>query len=120
MRVVDIAIGLSAALAALTYLGTTPDPFGREDGRIKSAVAAALRDPSSAEFRNLRTGSRASCGEVNGKNSLGAYAGFKPFVYVGGVVQFQPESPVGGTIKEQTAYYQAQAAFSEAQAECYR
>ena len=44
-----------------------------------------MLDPGAAQFRKLRkiktTGSAQVCGEVNGKNSYGAYTGFKPFIY---------------------------------------
>lgn len=54
-------------------------------------VASELRDPSSAQFRNVRVvdqvdGSQAVCGEVNAKNAYGGYVGFEPFVHVLGVV----------------------------------
>lgn len=50
----------------------------------KKAVARSLKDPGSAQFRNVRVvpygeGS-VICGEVNGKNSYGGYVGFKSFV----------------------------------------
>lgn len=44
--------------------------LGRE--RVKSL----LKDPSSAEFRN----EVAFCGEVNSKNSFGAYTGFQKYI----------------------------------------
>lgn len=46
-----------------------------------SEVASLLIDPSSAQFRNVREGNAALCGEINGKNSWGAYAGFTPFYW---------------------------------------
>lgn len=47
----------------------------------KEAVAAVLIDPSSAQFRNVEIGHEgAVCGEVNGKNRMGAYVGFTRFV----------------------------------------
>lgn len=59
----------------------------------KEDVAQSLKDPSSAQFRNMRfvankddVGSTSSgyvCGELNGKNSFGAYVGFERiYVYV--------------------------------------
>lgn len=39
-------------------------------------VGGVLKDPGSAEFRNQR----GLCGEVNSKNSLGGYVGFKRFI----------------------------------------
>lgn len=60
------------------------------DGRIDSAKALAadsMKDPAAAQFRNVRrstTDAEDVCGEVNGKNSYGAYTGFKRFVVAGG------------------------------------
>lgn len=56
----------------------------------KYAVKAKLRDEDSTEFRNIFTkflvykGKKVvvSCGEVNAKNTLGAYAGFEGYVYI--------------------------------------
>jgi hypothetical protein len=49
----------------------------------KQAVADTLKDPSSAQFKNVIVfdggKQRAVCGEVNGKNSYGGYVGFKKF-----------------------------------------
>lgn len=50
----------------------------------KTTLTENFKDPGSAQFRNLRvvkfqTG-KLVCGEVNAKNSYGAYVGFKPFV----------------------------------------
>lgn len=39
-------------------------------------VSSHLKDPSSAQFRNQI----GFCGEVNSKNSFGAYTGFKRFI----------------------------------------
>lgn len=58
-----------------------------EEAAVKKAtasVANSLKDPSSAQFRNVRIasykGGSVVCGEVNGKNSYGGYVGFRPFV----------------------------------------
>lgn len=55
----------------------------------KSEVAANLKDPASAQFRNVKVAKMIDadqgsvfaivCGEINGKNGFGAYAGFHPF-----------------------------------------
>lgn len=49
----------------------------------RAAVSRDLLDPASAQFRDLyvtQTGdARALCGEINAKNSYGAYTGFRPF-----------------------------------------
>lgn len=55
----------------------------------KQSAADQLLDPKSAQFRNVRLIPDAKrsdaaglgvCGEINGKNAYGAYAGFKRFV----------------------------------------
>ncbi|HAD84247.1 MAG TPA: hypothetical protein DCG71_05325 [Brevundimonas sp.] len=60
----------------------------------QAAVAAKLRDPSSAQFRNVRhrvaeTGADIVCGEVNGKNGFGGYAGFQRFIYDAGTTTLE-------------------------------
>lgn len=50
----------------------------------KQTVANSLKDPSSAQFRDVHLVSyldgNVICGEVNGKNSYGGYVGFSSFV----------------------------------------
>lgn len=51
--------------------------------RGKDMAAARLRDPDSAQFRSVRFSDRRGptvCGEINGRNAFGAYAGFQRFV----------------------------------------
>lgn len=61
-----------------------------EDPAIAGArvrVAESMFDAQSARFRDLARASDGSgtvCGWVNGKNRLGAYAGYAPFVVIGG------------------------------------
>ncbi|MEY0338967.1 hypothetical protein AB7V82_20600 [Providencia stuartii] len=44
----------------------------------------SLKDPSSADIRNSRLGkSGVTCGEVNAKNSFGAFTGYKNFIQIG-------------------------------------
>lgn len=52
--------------------------------KAQRLAAAQLIDPGSAQFRNVQTisgpaGERV-CGEINGKNRMGAYAGFTRFI----------------------------------------
>lgn len=47
----------------------------------QEAVARDLRDPASAQFRDVKVYPKYVCGEVNGKNGVGAYAGFTRFWY---------------------------------------
>jgi hypothetical protein len=63
--------------------------------KAESAVADKLKDPESAQFRNVEP-----CpdnpiwytGEVNGKNSFGAYAGFERFYSLGPVAYLESET----------------------------
>lgn len=59
---------------------------------IKDAVASKLRDPSSVQIRNVRIvegpEGRFYCGEVNGKNAYGGYAGFVDFNTLAGLRAF--------------------------------
>ncbi|MDD5384558.1 MAG: hypothetical protein PHG89_06730 [Gallionella sp.] len=59
--------------------------------QLKQQVTQDLKDPSSSQFRNVRyraippekgetTITHFLCGEINSKNSYGAYVGFKDFV----------------------------------------
>lgn len=52
--------------------------------QAQQATKARLKDPDSAEFRNIyvsvSNGERIVCGEVNSKNSFGGYSGFQSFV----------------------------------------
>ncbi len=47
--------------------------------KMKKATTWNLRDPSSAQFRNLKMLGVTLCGELNRKNLFGAYVGFERF-----------------------------------------
>jgi hypothetical protein len=47
--------------------------------RAKDRAAQLLIDPSSAQFHNVQAREKAVCGEINGKNRMGAYVGFSRF-----------------------------------------
>lgn len=50
---------------------------------IRKSVSAALIDPTTPIFRDIAAADAERvviCGEVNGKNRLGAYAGFRRFL----------------------------------------
>ena len=72
----------SVALACISLLVGCDSGFVRD---AKVRVAAKLRDPESAQFREVReikkseTREAAICGEVNAKNGYGGYVGFKKF-----------------------------------------
>lgn len=52
--------------------------------QVRNEVRQSLVDPWSARFRDVEIFDRerlSACGEVNGKNRLGAYVGFRPFLF---------------------------------------
>jgi hypothetical protein len=68
--------------------------------RGKDQIKARLRDPDSANFRNVRFysggGVPVTCGEVNSKNGFGGYTGFERFISAGSqlaVVESDMTSP---------------------------
>lgn len=53
--------------------------------KAKKTVAASLKDSGSAQFRDVffsetEKGGSVVCGQINSKNSLGAYTGFQRFI----------------------------------------
>lgn len=47
---------------------------------VESELTKDFKDPFSVKYRNLKVSNRGLyCGEINGKNSYGAYSGFKKF-----------------------------------------
>lgn len=77
------------------------DPFQQAlfVGKGKAAVKEKLKDPDSANFRNTffhmsGKGLPFACGEVNSKNSFGAYGGYQKFISMGAaeLTYFQEET----------------------------
>lgn len=77
--------GLVAACVPTTPVPVQPVQLTRSQTEtVKSQVVYDFKDPATAQFRNIQAfrvqnGDIAVCGEVNGKNSFGAYIGYKPF-----------------------------------------
>jgi hypothetical protein len=83
------AITLGGLLAFSFVFGAIVGPDGAGGTNLtwqaQQRVRDGLRDPGSAQFRNLRVVGqtpyeRAVCGEVNAKNAFGAMTGFQGFV----------------------------------------
>lgn len=77
--------------AALTGCGEKKPKELSIDKKISQAAEEAiklkLKDPESAQFRNVyvkkiptENNVHVMCGELNAKNSMGGYVGFKPFL----------------------------------------
>jgi hypothetical protein len=112
-------LGLMAASAVLTFLALDSGMFDPSYDHIKAQVAAELRDPSSAQFRNIREGTEVACGEVNAKNAFGAYTGFRKFTYRGGITLLEPEQSPGFNTQQLTQFYEDQARFARNQIKCH-
>lgn len=98
------------ALAALLASACDKLPVGPV-ADAKAIAAAGLRDPGSAQFRNLRSVTNANgtavCGEINGKNAFGAYVGFQDFVVVGATAWVQTGADASSSISELEAETEA-------------
>lgn len=96
-KIVAIAVGLIVlALGGLLLNKYLADKNEKEQKaalliQLKKQVTQDLKDPTSAQFRNVRYRVAAPdkaeakfthflCGEINSKNSYGAFVGFKSFV----------------------------------------
>lgn len=60
----------------------------QQQTQSRLALQGYLKDPTSAEIRNHK----GNCGQVNGKNSLGAYTGFKRFIATPAIVVIEGEN----------------------------
>lgn len=103
----------------MTEVATQSAPTTKADASLsQQAIAHDLKDPASAQFRSLRTyalanGERITCGEVNGKNSFGAYVGFQPFYvrhFKGQVLSKDAGSPATGYVSASITQACAEAA----------
>ena len=94
MRIVVIAVA-GLLVGSCQWI---PGQSAHEVKLAEERVAAVLRDPSSAQFRNARvvrqkSGESAVCGEVNAKNGFGGYTGFTGFVVFGDLVTLENPNP---------------------------
>ncbi len=80
---ITAALILAAAAAAAT--ATAQEPYSEEIAAVKALIERQLKDPASAQYRDVRafdqTGTVMVCGDVNAKNSYGGYTGFEGFVF---------------------------------------
>tara|TARA_B100001123_G_C15074061_1_gene932821 strand:+ start:150 stop:518 length:369 start_codon:yes stop_codon:yes gene_type:complete len=68
----------------------------RPDEEMRAAVSSHFKDPESAKFRIIKKTRQIICGEVNAKNSYGAYEGYKRFVYIPSskTVSYEPDNTI--------------------------
>jgi hypothetical protein len=102
MRRFHLAVAIATGFVLASPVGAqssafTPAQRAEGEAQIQTAakyLAATLRDPSSATFRNVfiqkrvtKTGEHVTvCGEINGRNGFGGFTGFQAFIFTGGTV----------------------------------
>jgi hypothetical protein len=103
MRVALLIVALFGAGCSQLPMGQVAD--------AKKVAANALRDPSSAQFRNVKAVTNdlgaAVCGEINGKNAFGGYAGFQDFVVVGQRAWVQTGADASSSVEDLEAETEA-------------
>lgn len=77
-KVVGLVVAGVAAGAAVVGFAKWDDWV--EKPRLRAGIVSTLKDPGSATFRQERLKGSVICGEVNARNSLGGYVGFKRYV----------------------------------------
>ena len=65
---------------------------------IKAEVAAKMKEPESARFSKLKLRLAELCGEVNFKNSFGAYIGAQQFIGVTGSINLRSQAEIADTL----------------------
>jgi hypothetical protein len=75
-------IGLAALLGLGGFTYVSYDEWFKYPA-LRGYVSSQMKDPASSKFRGERISSSGwLCGEMNAKNSYGAYIGFKRFISV--------------------------------------
>lgn len=79
MRLFLVFCGILAATGSAEGYSIKDGSGGDINAGILSTLADMFSDPDAVQFRRLRVGNDALCGEINAKNAFGAYVGFQPF-----------------------------------------
>lgn len=77
-----VVVGFAMACALISGCDAVND-----FSEAKEAASRNLKDPAATQFRDVQScpsDSNVTMGELNAKNSFGAYTGFKPFFYADG------------------------------------
>jgi hypothetical protein len=80
LRSADILLVASAGSLVCASCDGLPGTGSYREEKAKRSVSEQLLDPTSAQFRNVQSRGDSVCGEVNAKNKIGAYVGFRRFV----------------------------------------
>lgn len=94
---VVVGVGVSLSRPDVDAAAPAPEPLKYPRTEIsshaRSMIRVSAKDADSLKFRNEFTAQPGVyCGEVNGKNSFGAYAGFKRFIANGKTVLMDDET----------------------------
>lgn len=99
MRLLAV-FGVVAAIAAAPVVFA--QNYSAMVSKAKTAVSRDFKDPEGARFRDVGIyksttgkGGVSVCGEVNAKNSYGAYVGYKRFVVDDDFVQIEDAGDLG-------------------------
>ncbi|MFG0787916.1 hypothetical protein [Delftia tsuruhatensis] len=99
MRLVAV-FGVVAAIAVAPVVFA--QNYSAMVAKAKTAVSRDFKDPEGARFRDVGIyksttgkGGVSVCGEVNAKNSYGAYVGYKRFVVDDDFVQIEADGDLG-------------------------
>jgi hypothetical protein len=87
-----VAVLVLLAIVGL-FIGNEAYRKSKQKKQWIEQVVADFYDPSAAQFRNLKQNYQALCGEVNGKNKMGAYVGFKRFYSGSTGARIEPDIP---------------------------
>lgn len=80
-RLIAVLLMSLASFAQAATQAEIAERIKQAESKGKEVLLAKLKDPQSAQFRNVRpsTDGLYLCGEVNSKNSYGGYPGFRKF-----------------------------------------
>ena len=86
-----------ACVLAIGGCSLVPGTAAHSQKQAERLVRLQMRDPASAQFRNESVvhvnGTAIVCGEVNGHNALGGYAGFTRFMVASGSAMLDSGPP---------------------------
>lgn len=87
---------MRAILVAAILLGGCQSEAGRAISDAQQLAARDLADPGSAQFRNVAyyPNGKSVCGEINAKNRMGGYVGYRRFFVVDGAATIEQEPGV--------------------------
>ena len=100
---------IATSLIALSLTATGAQAAIFSAAAAKSKLTSDLPDPEATHFRNTRafhvkkSGETAYCGEMNIKNRLGAYVGYRKFVVFPDHVTLAPEEEASDQLGQLSA-----------------